>query len=143
MLRGQEHNAPTRGGYHGTVGLGCTWPKAVWLQARGSCRRRRPGAIASVASAGGAGVDLVILSILSSLSQPTRKTHEVSGAKRRSDLDSIQIPRHFDVVNGSITCAKFKSMYWIAVLPYLLVYWSISFPLIPPSFLSKLLSIGP
>ena len=46
----------------------------------------------------------------------TNSTPEVSGAKGRSDLDSIQIPRHFDIINGSIICAKFESMDWIAIL---------------------------
>ena len=81
--------------------------KAALLQARSSAGSRRPGAdtIAAVASARGAGVDRVVLSILSRISRPTRKAHEVSGAKGRSDLDSIQIPRHFDTINGSIICA--------------------------------------
>ena len=47
----------------------------------------------------------------------TNSTPEVSGAKGRSDLDSIQIPRHFDIINGSIICDKFESMDWIASLP--------------------------
>ena len=32
--------------------------------------------------------------------------HEVSGAKRRSDLFEIHIPRQFDQIRGSIICAK-------------------------------------
>ena len=47
----------------------------------------------------------------------TNSTLEVSGAKGRSDLESIQIPTHFDTINGSIISAKFESMDWIAILP--------------------------
>ena len=32
--------------------------------------------------------------------------HEVSRAKRKSDLSVIQIPRHFDQIHGSIICAE-------------------------------------
>ena len=46
----------------------------------------------------------------------TNSTPEVSGAKGRRDLASIQIPRHFDIINGSIICAKYESMDWIAIL---------------------------
>ena len=37
----------------------------------------------------------------------TNPTPEVSGAKRRTNLVAIQIPRHFDIIDGSIICANF------------------------------------
>ena len=48
----------------------------------------------------------------------TNSTPGVSGAKGRSDLVSIQNPRHFGIIDGSIICAKFEPMDWIAILLY-------------------------
>ena len=46
----------------------------------------------------------------------TNSTPEVSGAKRRTDLVAIQIPRHFDIIDDSIICDKFEPIDWIAIL---------------------------
>ncbi|MEP5177794.1 hypothetical protein, partial [Marinobacter alexandrii] len=45
----------------------------------------------------------------------TNSTPEVSGAKGRSHLATIQIPRHFYILDVSITCAKYKPMDSIAM----------------------------
>ena len=37
----------------------------------------------------------------------TNSTPEVSGARRRADLVAIQIPGHFDIIDGSNFSAKF------------------------------------
>ena len=36
----------------------------------------------------------------------TNSTPEVSGAKIITDLVAIHIPRHFDIIDGFIICAK-------------------------------------
>ena len=41
---------------------------------------------------------------------------EVSGAKRRSDLVEIQIPRHFDIIDGFIICAHRLDRHFTVVL---------------------------
>ena len=46
----------------------------------------------------------------------TNSTPEVSGAKGRSDLDSMQIPILSDVINGSFLRAKFEFMEWVGIL---------------------------
>ena len=45
----------------------------------------------------------------------TNSTPEVSGAKRRTDLVAIQIPRHFDIIDGPTLCATFESVDWVAI----------------------------
>ena len=45
----------------------------------------------------------------------TNSTSKVSGAKRRPDFVAIQISRHFDIIDGSITCTKFEPIDWIAM----------------------------
>ena len=42
--------------------------------------------------------------------RPTNSTPEGLGAERRTHLDSLQIPRRFDTINGCVICAKFESM---------------------------------
>ena len=54
----------------------------------------------------------------------TNSTPDVLGAKRRTDLVAIQTPRHFNIIDGSIICAKFELIDWIAIL----LLYSVSLP---------------
>ena len=54
----------------------------------------------------------------------TNSTHEVSGAKKKTDLSATQILRHFDLIDGSIICDKFYSIDGIVIL----LLYSVSLP---------------
>ena len=46
----------------------------------------------------------------------TNFTPEISGAKGRRDVVTIQILRHFDIINGLIIREHFEPMDWITIL---------------------------
>ena len=77
-------------------------------------------ALAATAAAERVGVERVVRGILQySQDFRDRFVKRTRFRERKEEVTSLRykIPRHFDIIYGSIICVKFESMDWIAILP--------------------------